>query len=89
MSRSYLFGVFSLFALESSVTMPKHQTNTNGTLTEQVMNQFHGVNELYDDTLNTIHNSFYSTDITTNETFPFSEPMKQEDIISFLEKMEK
>ena len=63
------FGVFSLFALESSVTMPKHQTNMNATFTEQVMNPFHEVNELYYGTLNKIHHLFYSTDITTNETF--------------------
>ena len=60
------FGVFSLFALASSITMPEHQTNPNATYTEQVMNSFHEVNELYDGTLNKLHHLFYSTDITTN-----------------------
>ena len=68
--------------------MPKHQTNTNGTLTEQVMNQFHGVNELYYGTLNKIHHFFYSTDITKNETFTFYEAMKQEYILSFVDGTE-
>ena len=46
-----VFGVISFFDLSSRVTIPKHWTNTNGTFTEQVMNQFHEVNELYDGTL--------------------------------------
>ena len=37
-------GLFLLFALASSVTIPKHQTNMNATFTEQVMNRFHEVN---------------------------------------------
>ena len=45
------FGVFSLFALASNIKMPKHWTNMNATFTEQVMNCFHEVNELYDGTL--------------------------------------
>ena len=57
--------------------MLKHRTNTNETFTEQVMNQFHEVNELYDGTLNKIHHLFYSTDITTNETFTLCEAMKK------------
>ena len=61
--------------------MPKHRTNTNATFTEQVMNRFHEVNELYDGTLNKTHHLFYSTDITKNETFTFREAMKQEDIL--------
>ena len=61
--------------------MPKHKTNTNVTFTEQVMNRFHEVNELYYGTLNKIHHLFYSTDITTNETFTLREAMKQEGII--------
>ena len=65
--------------------MPKQQTNTNTTFTEQVMNWFHEVNKLYDDTLNKIHHLFYSTDITTDETFTFCESMKQEDRLSFVD----
>ena len=46
------FGVFSLFALASRITMPKHRINMNAAFTEQVMNWFHEINELYDGTLN-------------------------------------
>ena len=60
------FGAFSLFALSSSVTMSKHQTNPNATYTEQVMNQFHEVNEIYYGKLNNLHTFLNSTYITTN-----------------------
>ena len=69
--------------------MPKQQTNTNTTFTEQVMNWFHEVNGLYDGTLNKIHHFFYSTDITTNDTFTLSEAMKQEDRLLFVDTMYK
>ena len=60
------FWFFSLFDLANSVTIPKHQTNTNAILTEQVIIRFHKVNELYDGTPNKTLNLFNSTDITTN-----------------------
>ena len=81
------FGVFSLFSLASIVTMPKHQTNTNAEFTEQFMNRFHEVNKLYYGTLNKIRRLFYSTEITTNETFTFRESMKQDYRLSFMYEM--
>ena len=69
--------------------MPKHQKSPKTTYTEEFMNPFHEVNELYDGTLNKIHHLFYSTDITTNETFTLYESMKQEYRISFVDTMEK
>ena len=74
--------MFKLFALASIVTIPKHLTSPNTTYTEQVINSFHEVNGLYDDTLNNLYHLFYSTDITTNETLSFRESMKQEDRLS-------
>ena len=53
------------------------------------MNRVHEVNGLYDGTLNKIHHFFYSTDITTNETFTLRETMKQEDRISLVDATEK
>ena len=53
------------------------------------MNKFHEVNEIYDGTLNKLHHLFYSTGITKNEKFIFHETMKQEDIISFVDQMER
>ena len=69
--------------------MPEHRTQKNLTYTEQVMNQFHKANELYDGTLNEIQHFMYSTNITTNECFMFLNAMKQEDKISFVKAMEK
>ena len=61
----------------------------NTTYNEQAMKWFHKVNELNYGTINKLHNLFYSTDITANETFTLREVMKQEDIVSFVEAMEK
>ena len=41
------FGLFSMFALSTNTRMPNHQINPDATYTEQVLNQFHEVNELH------------------------------------------
>ena len=69
--------------------MPNHQINLDATYTEQVLNQFHEVNELYYVTMNEVHHLMYSADITTNECFTFRNSIKQEDKISFVDAMEK
>ena len=69
--------------------MPEHRTHKSLAYTEQVMNRFHEVIELYDSTLNKIHHFMYSTDITNKECFKFRNSMKQEDKMSFVEAMEK
>ena len=53
------------------------------------MNQFHEVNELYDGKPNKLHHLLYSANMNTNQTFTFRESMRQEDIISFMDTMEK
>ena len=83
------YGIFSLFALASNFTMPKHQINPNATHAERIVTRFHEVNELYDGTINKVHHLLCSTDITTNETFTFREAMRQEDKLSFVDAMEK
>ena len=88
-STKVAFDVFLLFDLARSITITKHRTNTNVTFTEQVMNCFQEVSELYDGSLHKIHYFFYSSDITTNETFKGHEAMKQEDILSFVNATEK
>ena len=47
-----VFVLFSLIALSRKITIPEHRTHENITYTEQVMNRFHEVNELYDGTIN-------------------------------------
>ena len=69
--------------------MPNHQINFDTTYTEQVLNRFHEVNELYDGTLNEVHHLVYSADITTNKCFTFRNAMKQEDKMSFVDSIEK
>ena len=53
------------------------------------MNRFHKVNNLYDGTLNEVHNLFYATNISSNESFTFLNEMKQDDNLVFVEAMEK
>lgn len=84
-----VFGLFSLFAMASNLTMPKHRINKDATFTEHCMNRFHEVNELYDGTMNEVHHMMYSTDISSNECFTFKQAMKQDDKLSFVEAMEK
>ena len=78
-----------MFALATNTRMPNHRINPDATYTEQVLNRFHEVNELYDGTLNEVHHLMYSADITTNKCFTFRNSMKQEDKISFVDAMEK
>ena len=48
------FGLFLLIVVATNVVVPQHQTEKNKTFTQQVMNRFHEVNELYDVTLNKV-----------------------------------
>ena len=83
------FGLFAMFALATNTRMPNHRIKPDATYTEQVLNRFHEVNELYDVTLNEVHHLIYSADITTKECFTFRNAMKQEDKMSFVDAMEK
>ena len=49
--------------------------------------QMHEANELFDGTLNVLHNSVLSTDVSTNEVYTYSQVMKQDDYADFLEAM--
>ena len=83
------FGLFSLIALATDVVVPQHQTEKNATFTQQVMNRFHEVNELYDDTLNKAHHLLYATNISSNKSFKFLNAMKQDDKLAFIDATEK
>ena len=84
-----VFGLFLLISLASNITMQEHLTHENLTYTEQVINRFYKLNELYDDTLIKIYHFMYSTSITTNKCFAFRNEMKQEDKMSLFEAAEK
>ena len=68
--------------------MPQHQTKKGATFTQQVMNRFHEVNELYDGTLNKVHHLLYATDISSNNSSTFRNAMKQDDKLAFVYAME-
>ena len=82
-------GLFLLVSLATNIKISEHQTNPNSTFTEQVMNLFHKVNEIYDVTLNEMHHLFYGTDISSNESFTFRNAMKQDYNLSFVDAMKK
>ena len=65
------FGLFSLISLSTNVVVSQHRTEKNTTFTQHVMNRFHEVNELYDDTLSKVHHILYVTDISSNKSFTF------------------
>ena len=83
------FGLFSLIALATNITVPKHRTEKNARFTQHAMNRFHEVNELYDGTINNVHHLLYATDISSNESFMFRNAMKQDDKMAFVDAMEK
>ena len=82
------FGLFLLIALATSVVVSQHQTEKDATFTQQVMNRFHGVNELHDGTFNKVHHLLYATDISSNDRFTFQNAMKQDDKLAFVDAME-
>ena len=53
------------------------------------MNRFHKVNELYDGTINELHQLLYVTNISSNDSFTFRNAMKQDDKLAFVDAMEK
>ena len=85
-----LFDLLLLMSFTSNFTMSKHHSpSINPTYTEQVMDRFHEVNELYDGTLNHVHHIILSTKIGSNKCFTLQQATKQEDKLSFVEAMEK
>ena len=83
------FGVFSLIALATNVVVPQHQTEKNATFTQQVINRFYELNELYNCTLNKVHHLLYVTDISSNDRLTFRNAMKQDDKLAFVDATEK
>ena len=82
------FGLFSLIALATNVVVPQHQTEMEATFTQQLMNRFHEVNEMYEGTLNEVHHLLYATNISSNESFTFRNAMKQDDKLAFVDAVE-
>ena len=78
-----------LNALETKVVVPQHRTEKNATFTQQVINRFYELNELYNCTLNKVHHLLYATDISSNDRLTFRNAMKQDDKLAFVDATEK
>ena len=81
------FGLFLLIALATNVGVPQHQTEKNAAFTQQVMNRFHEVNEMYDGTLTKVHHLLYETNISSNDSFTCRNAMKQDDKLAFVKEV--
>ena len=75
--------MFSLFALVTNTSMPRHRTNPHASYSELFMNRFHEVNEQYDG-----KPFMYATEISSNECFIFSKSNETDKHI-FVETIEK
>ena len=72
--------------------MPAYNISPSATLAKHAVCCFHEVNELYDDTLNSIYAYAFSTlalDMTNNEVFTYTKAMQQPDAQQFVEAMDK
>ena len=72
-----VWGLFSLMAMAPPTYRCPPPNEYQPDLTEQAMNRYHEVNELYDGTLNSVHHYMYATDIAANDSFTFRNTMKQ------------
>jgi hypothetical protein len=93
-SLSKLVSLFTLFCFVSNLVLelPSHKVSPTALLTNQMVNQLHKVNELYDDTLNdVISYAFSALDIETsnNKVFTYSKAVKEPDAKWFVEAMQK
>eukprot|EP00956_Cyclotella_meneghiniana_P008617 scaffold11745_cov39-Cyclotella_meneghiniana.AAC.1 len=78
-----------IFALLTSVEMPSHPLPDEPSLTAKFINKFHECNELFDGTINHIHNYALATDLSNNEVFTYSQAARQSDRQQFIEAMAK
>ena len=78
-----------IFALLTSVEMPSHPLPDEPSLTAKFINRFHECNELFDGTINHIHNYALATDLSNNEVFTYSQAMRQPDRQEFIKAMAK
>ena len=80
-----LLKTVSLFTLlynvkDSLTSMPSYSIKPNASFTARTMHRFHELNELYDGTVNQLHNLAFSTiDISSNEVFTYHKAMKEAD----------
>eukprot|EP00956_Cyclotella_meneghiniana_P022895 scaffold43790_cov38-Cyclotella_meneghiniana.AAC.11 len=78
-----------IYALLTSVQLPNRPLPPNPSLTSRIVNKFHECNELFDGTINHLHNYALATDLSNNEVFTLTQAMRQDDREQFLEAMMK
>ena len=77
------------YALLTTVQMPNHPLPNNPSITSKFINKFHECNELFDGTINQIHNYALASDLSNNEAYTFSQAMRQDDRAQFVDAMMK
>eukprot|EP00956_Cyclotella_meneghiniana_P015821 scaffold24563_cov43-Cyclotella_meneghiniana.AAC.9 len=89
-TRSVIVGLFTIIAsVCMSCTVKNCSTPTNSASRyERLVHRFHEANELFDGTLNVLHNSVLTTDVSTNEVYTYAQVMKLDDVSDFLKAME-
>ena len=88
-TRSVIVGLFTIIA---SVCMSAQSRIVplppSASRYERLVHRFHEANELFDGTLNVLHNSVLTTDVSTNEVYTYAQVMKLDDVSDFLKAME-
>eukprot|EP00956_Cyclotella_meneghiniana_P017288 scaffold27981_cov37-Cyclotella_meneghiniana.AAC.19 len=69
--------------------MPNHPLPDNPSVAYRIVNKFHECNELFDGTINHLHNFALATDLSNNEVFTLSQAMRQDDRKQFIEATKK
>ena len=70
------------------VHYPFNSQKRRHTYTLTLVHRFHEANELFDGTLNVLHNTILATDISNNEVYTYAQAIKQDDANEFVNAME-
>ena len=83
--------LISMYALFSSVSydMPRHRIAPSATYFSRCLNRLDEVNALVDGTLNEMSCFAFVNDLTSNESYTFSQARRQSDWPAFIEAMQK
>ena len=73
-----------VYALITTAQMPSHPLPPNASMSTKILNTFHECNELYDGTINQIHNYVFATELANNEVFTYTQAMRQDDRAEFI-----
>ena len=84
-AKSTMLGLFTMISIENSLSLPNYQAGQNETTKDCLIWQFTELNEHYDNTVNEMNLFSFLTDLSTNEVFTFSQAMKQENELDFID----